>query len=244
MNQDFKKILSFIFLALAIVLSGEDLKSFSGILSMRNDIAKYSEENISLTSTKEKIDRSLSFTQENPEIIAKFNTILPASDGKPNFMSAMESTASQNGVFISKISFKGPDSQLPAGGAAGSGATANYESETVDISFSGGYSSLKNFLTAIENSLKITDVVHVDFKSSGNSGNGSGKAPNAYEFNVTMETYWQAPENKEKLAAFLAAADFSDFSFTKEKQFTDLVSPPGYSIIIDKAVELNNPAPF
>lgn len=244
MNQDFKKILSFIFLAMAIVLSWEDLKSFSGILSIKNDIAKYSEENARMAGTKEKIDRSISFIQENPEIITKFDIILPSSDSRPNFMSALESIASLNGILIKKMSFKEPDSKSEAGGEAGSGAAGNYEPETVDINFSGVYSALKNFLASIENSLKIMDVVRIDFKPIDSSGENGGKASTTYEFNVTLKTYWQAPENKERIAAFLNAADFSDFSFVKEKQFTNLVSPPGYGIIIDKAVELNNPAPF
>jgi len=245
MDKDFKKILSFVFLALAIVLSGEDFKSFSDISPARNDIARYNEENSRLAGTKEKIDRALSFVQKNPEIMTKFDIILPDSgDSWLNFMSALENLASLNGILIDKMDFQKPDIRPEAGATGASVVAADYESDTINMSFTGGYSALKNFLAAIENDLKIADVVHLDFQSAAGNAAGAGKGSSTYEFKATLKTYWQSADNEKRLAAFLNAADSGDFSFTKGKQFTDLVSPPGYSATIDEAVELNNPAPF
>jgi hypothetical protein len=239
MNRDFKKISSFIFLAMAIVLSGEALRSFSDILSIKNDIAEYSEENGRLSAVKEKIDKSLSFAQRNPEIIAKFDIILPDGEGRPNFMSALENIASLNGILIKKINFQKADTQARP---AESGGAVNYESQMVDINFNGGYSALKNFLSAMENSLKITDIVRIDFRPIGNVGEGG--AARVYDFNVKMKIYWQETGSKKILSSLSDAADLSDFNFTKGKQFTDLIFPPGYGITIDRAGELNNPMPF
>lgn len=247
MFQEPKKISSFIFLALAIILSWQAMRSFSSVFTVRTEIEKYNAENKKLADINGKLDEISSLAQKNPGIVEKFNLILPDNDTKPNFISALENAALSSGILIKKMDFlNSGENPAAAEQALKNKIIGDYEEQTVKVNFGATYFSFKNFLAAMESSLRITDVTKIDFKPIENVAEGAAaeNRQKAYEFDVTLKTYLQRKNNGKDAFAFLNAAKFNNFSFVGTKQFISLVSPPDYDIIIDKANDLNNSAPF
>lgn len=222
MSQEIKKILPVIFLIAAIGLGWLSWQGYADILIVQNQIKDAGDKASALTSAAEKINNFIIYTKESPEAVEKFNIFLSDNSNKPGIVSFLANGAFSNGLLLKSINFTDSPAAQPA-------AEENPSAQGIMLVFSGTYSSLKNFLVFTEKSLKLTDVVSIDFKSAPD-GNNKSQIAN-YDFTVGLKTYYVAKkDNLSVESKILLANSLTDLSFAKEKQFMDLVAPQNYNI--------------
>lgn len=228
MAQEIKKILPIIFLIAAAGLGWLSWQGYQDILAVQNQIKDSEDKILVLNLAAEKANKFVSFMKENPESSEKLNILLSDSANKPNLVYFLSSGAFSNGLLLKKINFEDSPA-VAAGGPAAAVSADKPSAQNVKLVLSGTYSSLKNFLTFAEKSLKLIDVVSVDFKVDAE---GKEKVQiQSYDFTVGLKTYYiPKNDNISKEAKILLANSLVDLSFTKGKQFTDLVSPQNYNV--------------
>lgn len=231
MSEEIKKILPVIFLLAAIGLGWLSWDTYSGISAVQNEVKASEDKIASLSTAVEKVNKFASFAKENPEAVNKLNIILPDDSKKPNMVSSLASASFANGLLLKKISFgDASNAQAVYGGTEDQGAAnGKYKTQAISLSFSGTYSSLKNFLVFAEKNLKLTDVASIDFESAETAGEKPQIA--SYDFSVKLKTYYlDRTNNISRELKILAADKLNSLSFVQGKQFMDLVSPENYNI--------------
>ncbi|HHE76823.1 MAG TPA: hypothetical protein ENL27_02485 [Candidatus Parcubacteria bacterium] len=139
-------------------------------------------------SRLEEISRELDGHKDQ---IEKINSALPESVSLPVLFDYIEGLSLNNGLFLNDIS----SSVAGNAGRAGEREDGENNSIAISISLTGGYSSFKDFLSAVYNSSRLIDVKSISFSSSGQRqapGTASmGSAPNSgeFDFDVSLETY-------------------------------------------------------
>lgn len=249
MNTEFKKILAVLFLIFAGVLIWQSDMVYTEASAIKEDIVKYQKENEDMGVLREKISSAISIAQKNKDASEKFNFILPEKDNNPNLISAIENTASLNGIIISKIGFSEEKKIEPF--VANDGTLVvpeqkKYNEQDISISFQSTYSIFKSFLTSIEKSLRLLDVTAVTFSLDETNNSGKEKNENnaiVYSFDLVMKAYWQPVELQGETDSLLNNFKVSDFVFTSKEQFNSLVFSDKYNLTINSD-ELNNPSPF
>jgi len=110
--------------------------------------------------------------------LASFNEAIPVGENIPELLVNLEAIASESGLILSSVDFKPADSD-----------TSNIETLIMEIKLKGSYPAFKNYLRAMETSLRIFDVTAVSF-TGVTPGQGNTDV-NSLEFNLTVNTYYQ-----------------------------------------------------
>lgn len=218
-----------VFLIAAVGLGWLSWQGYQDIAIIQNQI-KDSEDKIKvLNSAAEKVNNLVSYVKENPEASEKLNIALSDNSNKPNMVSVLASAAFSSGLLLKNIDFIESREAQAAAGAVDPAAPEKPAMQEVKLGFSGTYSSLKNFLIFTEKSLKLMDVVSVDFGSASTEKEKDQIAN--YNFTVSLKTYYIAKSgNISKESKVLLANNLVNLSFVKEKQFTELAIPQNYNI--------------
>jgi len=107
-----------------------------------------------------------------------FSKAVPMDQDIPGLLVSLESLASENGMVFSGVNFKPKD--LKASGI---------KTLAMEIKIKGSYPAFRNYLGAMERSLRLFDVISVSF--SGVAPGQTGANPNNLEFNLLVNTYYQ-----------------------------------------------------
>lgn len=232
------KITSIIFLLITIVLIWQIFNIYPEIILAQENIKNEETKVKDLEIILQKIGGLIGFAAENKENIGKFDIILPAVEDKANLLSALDNMASANGLVALKINFnekaKAGSNQQPSLDSASE--NADFQTVNVQISLRGSYPSFKNFLTAIENNLRLMDAVSVEFSSDSSKEKEEGNT-GVYSYNVELKTYLGNSLKEKNIAELMNNAKFKNFTveslnFIKEKKFTDLLLSSGYDVNI------------
>ena len=146
------------------------------IAAVEKESTIYNNENNHLTdSLRVFMNKNEDFKQIDDTKKARLKKFLPDSIDNVRLIIDINEIASANGMTIRNISIKrsgdsdiGPDSR-PYGVA------------TLGFSISGPYQTFKNFLAALETSLRLIDVTSLSF-SAGDK--------DQYEYNFEVRSYW------------------------------------------------------
>ncbi len=260
LNVKRAQIIVVAFLVISIVLIWQIINKYPEIDISRNEIKNQEAiaENSKdlLKKTKEFAD----FIKNNKEVISKFDLILPDNERRADLLSGMNDLARANGLDVSKISFeenkKLDNAQgnivIQEGEMTDSLKKYDFKSAIVKISLRGSYSSFKNFLTAVEKNLRITDIVSVDFSEDSLSKETEAETEiekiegikKIYSYDIGLKAYLYKFLNEENIIQLLGSEKFKNFNiknlnFIKEKTFGELLLSPDYNINI-KADEIGN----
>ena len=110
--------------------------------------------------------------------VSTFNKIIPEGQNIPELLVNLEALASENGLIFSGVDFTTKD--LKALGV---------KTLIMAVRVKGSYISFKNYLSAMEKSLRIFDVMSISF--SGISRGATNINLNNLEFNLSISTYFQ-----------------------------------------------------
>jgi len=89
-------------------------------------------------------------------------------------MIQMETMASQNNLILKSINF-----------------TENTSSITAQTALAGTYQALKNYLKALENNLRLMDIVNLNFQAP--------KDGSFYNFNLTIKSYYGSGQETKNI---------------------------------------------
>ncbi len=121
-----------------------------------------------------------SFSQSN---LDRLNKLLPDSVDDIRFIIEVNSLAAKQGVNIGDIHIiSGATGGTQAGQSGQIKNTAVYGTDSISFSVSMTYDQFLNFLSDIENNLRITDVGSLSLKPSDQSA--------VYDYSLTLNTYW------------------------------------------------------
>lgn len=235
MNQEIKKILPVVFLILSSVLAWQSWQEYSNVSNIQNQINDSQAKTTTLTAIADKVDKFVAEMKANPEIAEKMDILLSDGNNKVGTMSFLTNLALSNGLLLQNINFT---EQIAIQEVSGQNQANSLQetkplSQDVKMTFSGNYSSLKNFLAYIEKSLKLTEVVSIDFKNiAKDATKDKEKSQNAgYDFSLGLKTfYMDKSENLSQEAKIVVANNLIDLSFVKQKQFIELTFPQNYNI--------------
>lgn len=110
--------------------------------------------------------------KEHQEEISKINTALPVNPSLPSLFNYLQKTSSESGLILMDIS---PSAISPSKDLTG------FREAVFSIKVSGSYSSLKNFLSALEKSARLIEVENLSL-----SLGGGGESP---AFNLRLKTF-------------------------------------------------------
>jgi len=115
----------------------------------------------------------------------QIDNALPSEKDLPDLLVQAEALASQSGLVLGSISFTSQQQpSLPPGTEAPEEA-APAKILQVTLSLDGNYTGLKNFLTALENNLRVSDVSSISFLGES-SGTDTGK------LNISFNVYFKS----------------------------------------------------
>lgn len=128
----------------------------------------------------------------------KVRAAIPADPGIPDLLVQIQALAAGSGVAITNFSFQimesGNSSFLSASDDALKGKAGGSEFSTVGISIaiSGAYSSIKSFISAVENNLRIMDITALDVAGPKNAESLEMSA------NMEIAAYYEPSEDLEQ----------------------------------------------
>lgn len=158
---------------------------FLVLLPIYNDIKSnidLREQNKSNLSDRIKLTSSLEslVKQYNQRLndVNSFSRVIPENQNIPEILVNLEALASENGLVFSSVDFTPKDLKV-----------AGVKTLIMAVRVKGSYPAFKNYLGAIEKSLRIFDVMSLSF--SGVSRGASNTNANDLEFNLIINTYYQ-----------------------------------------------------
>ncbi len=231
-----KTILPLVFLALAILFIWKIWPMLNGISKDKENMEILGAENTRLTALLTKINTLNSSYSKNEESVNKFSILLPDKDDRANLTAAFESLASASGLIMEKIIFSEPQEEKVQINKEARDKN-NYETKIVELNLVGNYSSFKGFLKALENSLRVMDILYISFAPPAS---GASSSPAQYIFRLKFKTYLVTPIDENNLLGEISKDDITALSFVKEKKFSNLISLPDYLIKIEQGTDINN----
>lgn len=140
----------------------------------------------------------------DPATLARLNVMLPNHVDNIGLILDLDSVASKYGLPLENVDVSSPNSANSSGATGGSGSVINpaqagqsvqigaasnpYQQITIKFQTSGSYPTFIQFITALESSLRIVDLVSLNISRGGSQG-GVG----LYTYDVTLRTYWIQP---------------------------------------------------
>jgi Tfp pilus assembly protein PilO len=91
--------------------------------------------------------------------IARFTSIVPTEKSAPELVSSLQALANNNGLQITTIALSGGVNQ----------DKNPYQEQSIDIGVNGTYPAFKNFLLALENNIRIIDIISFDAAPVGDN---------------------------------------------------------------------------
>jgi hypothetical protein len=193
-----------------------------------------------VTNSEDMLKRTeelVSFTAKNKEVVERFDLILPAIEDKANLLSSLDKLAYSNNLGTVKIGFKETDNSKKSD----SSSSNDFSTSTIGMSVRGSYVSFKNFLDATEKSIRVLDVVSVNFtfippsKKDNEKDEDQKNIIKTYSYEIVLKSYLFKPVKTENITRLLSTGKFINFSlknlnFSNEKVFRDLRVPDGYNV--------------
>lgn len=155
------------------------------LLPIYNDIkltAELKKQNESNLNDRIKLSSSLKglVGQYNQRLndVNSFSRVIPEDQSIPELLVNLEALASENGLTFSGVNFTPKNPKMPG-----------VKTLTIAVKVKGSYPAFKNYLSAMEKSLRIFDVMSISF--SGISRGTSNINVNNLDFNLIINTYYQ-----------------------------------------------------
>lgn len=130
----------------------------------------------------------------DPNSLARLQKLLPDHVDNIALILDLDSIASRYGLAMQNVDIATSDSQTPTNqtpvGAIG-GSNQAYDSLTLTFSTQGTYDSFIQFLTDLETSLRIVDLVSLTISPAAAANGPQGpSSQSSYNYNITLRTYW------------------------------------------------------
>ena len=182
-----------IFSLIALVIAGAVFflytqPTYDQVSVVNAQVAQY-DEALNKAAELQKLKQSLlsKFNTFNPNDIDKLQKLLPDHVDNVRLILDIDSLATKHGMPIQNVVVTG--SQVNTGSQTAIGTVASsrqkYDSLTIKFATQGDYQSFRDFLTDLETSLRVVDLIDLSISRTGANG-----AQPVYSYDVTLRTYW------------------------------------------------------
>jgi Tfp pilus assembly protein PilO len=125
----------------------------------------------------------------DPNALTRLTTMLPDQVDNIRLILDLDNLAGVYGMSLQNVDISSPDSQNGSVVSSIADASQPYDSLTIDFSTRGTYQQFTQFLTALESSLRLVDLVSLSIAPAGTTQPGSAGQP-LYVYTMTVQTYW------------------------------------------------------
>lgn len=125
----------------------------------------------------------------DPNAIARLTTFLPDQVDNIRLILDLDNLAGKFGMSLQNVDISSPDTQSGSVVSSITSAAQPFDSLTIEFSSTGTYEQFTQFLTALESSLRLVDLVSLTISPQGTAAAGSGGEP-LYTYSMTVQTYW------------------------------------------------------
>jgi len=180
-----KNLTALILIASSIgIVYGFSLPLWNEIKVLRADEAKYSDalEKVAVLETTLK-NQEARVASIPPEDMERLEKLLPDTVDNVKLIIDISNVAASQGLIIRDIGIVTPQDEATSRTAV-SAASSRAGYDYIDLSFSvtAQYSQFLGFITALEQSLRLVDIIKVSFAPTDIGA--------SYNFSVTLRTYW------------------------------------------------------
>lgn len=124
----------------------------------------------------------------NPADIERLHKLLPDHVDNVRLVLDLDTLASRNGLALQNVAISAQTTPTPGEEQAVIGPTSEvYDSLVLRFATVGAYDRFVQFLTDLEKSLRIVDVVELKMSTAPEAGGGGEPL---YRYDITLRTYW------------------------------------------------------
>jgi Tfp pilus assembly protein PilO len=122
--------------------------------------------------------------------INRLSTMLPDQVDNIRLILDLDNLASRYGMGLQNVNISTPGTGSGGSGAVTSiaGATEPYDALTIQFTTSGTYEQFSQFLSALQSSLRLVDLLNLSI-SGGGGVSANAQDPN-FTYAMTVQTYW------------------------------------------------------
>jgi Tfp pilus assembly protein PilO len=186
-----RTIFSLLFLGGSIALFFFYTKpAYDSVRTTQTQIVEY-DQALNKAAELQKLKQSLlsRYNAFNPSDVDRLHKLLPDHVDNVRLVLDLDTLASQHGFALQNVVINAPGTGVVEQGAPTIGPNRQtYDSLTLKFSTSGTYPKFVELMTAIEDSLRLVDVVALSMDLDATAA-GSAGDPN-YRFDITLRTYW------------------------------------------------------
>jgi Tfp pilus assembly protein PilO len=125
----------------------------------------------------------------DPNALSRLSTMLPDQVDNIRLILDLDNLAGKYGMSLQNVDISSPDTQSGSVVSSIANASQPYDSLTINFSTRGSYDQFTQFLTALESSLRLVDLVSLSIAPAGTSLPGNAGTP-LYAYTMTVQTYW------------------------------------------------------
>lgn len=123
----------------------------------------------------------------NPADIERLHKLLPDHVDNVRLILDLDTLASRHNLSIQNMVVSRPGNEETSGRSVIGPSRSAYDSVTLSFATAATYEQFQTFLTDLEDSLRIVDLVSLSI-DGGNTGQSGGEP--VYAFSITLRTYW------------------------------------------------------
>lgn len=181
-----KTILTLLFIGGAVALFLLYTKpAYDGLGTTRDKIEQY---NLALDKAAElqRLKQSLlsQYNSFNPSDIERLHKLLPDHVDNVRLILDLDTLASKHGLALQNVAISGAESKGPAAEEVINPVADEHGEITIGFATTGTYERFVTFLTDLEQSLRIVDVIDLKITPATTVGEPS------YNFSIVLRTYW------------------------------------------------------
>lgn len=184
-----RALFSLVFLAAALAIFFFYTKpAYDSIRSVEAQIAEY-DEALNKATELQRLKQSLlsRYNSFNPVDVDRLNKLLPDHVDNVRLVLDLDTIASQHGFALQNVVINAAGSPEETPQQAIGPSRRTYDSLTLRFATSGTYSQFVAFITALENSLRLVDLVALTMDPDAAAPAGGEPM---YRYDITLRTYW------------------------------------------------------
>jgi len=161
--------------------------TYDNVQALNTQIAQY-DEALQKATELQKIKQTLlsRYNTFNPTDVDRLKKLLPDHVDNVRLILDIDSLAGKHGMALQNVAVSAAQSSQGQQTAVGtvSSAKQKYDSLTLKFTTQGTYDEFRTFLTDLESSLRIVDLVSLTLGRASDTNGGT------YTYDITLRTYW------------------------------------------------------
>lgn len=181
-----------VFVALFLVVWFGAIPMWSGVSDLRAEV-KTKEGTVNLErQVIEKLNSISQVLDLQKSSVERLEQAIPTAESRPELLSIMENLASQNGLSLTSVNIDVAPENIASAKKSAKTESVSLKKVEIDVKTSGSYAAFKNWLSAIEGNLRITDTTEISFSIPEKKGESGEFIPNidpVINYSVGMNAY-------------------------------------------------------